>query len=199
MFRALLCFIVRRSNCIIQHLVLSHCVGGRTATYTVWRYQMLYNTIWPPDDEAQQCSKHVEEYAEQPVHRTATYRVWRYQMLYNTIWPPDDEAQQCSKHVEEYNNFYIHGSVLRESNFIIVQQEATYSVYLHFCRQLYTFRMLTPIIRSSYSCNYSFWYWITGSTAARSRCWVGTDTLESVPTQQRERIVVDTVDQCQKL
>jgi len=29
---------------------------------------------------------------------------------------------------------------------------------LHFCRQLYMFRVLTPIIRSWYSCNYSFWY-----------------------------------------
>jgi len=28
---------------------------------SVWRYQMLYNTIWPPDDE-HRCSKHVEEY-----------------------------------------------------------------------------------------------------------------------------------------
>jgi len=27
-------------------------VGGRPVrTYRVWRYQMLYNTIWPPDDE----------------------------------------------------------------------------------------------------------------------------------------------------
>jgi len=54
---------------------------------------------------------------------------------------------------------------------------------LHFCRQLYMFRVLTPIIRSWYSCNYSFWYWLTGSTAIRARCWVGT--------QQRERMVVD--------
>jgi len=23
----------------------------RTATYRVWRYQILYNTIWPSDDE----------------------------------------------------------------------------------------------------------------------------------------------------
>ena len=29
---------------------------------------------------------------------------------------------------------------------------------LHFCRQLYMFRVLTPIIRSSYKCKYSFWY-----------------------------------------
>ena len=53
------------------------------------------------------------------------------------------------------------------------------------------FRVLTPIIRSSYNCNYSFWYWLTGSTAIRLRCWIGT--------QQRERMVVDPVDQCQKL
>ena len=40
---------------------------------------------------------------------------------------------------------------------------------LHFCRQLYMFQVLTPIIRSSYNCNYSFWYWSTGSTTIRSR------------------------------
>ena len=45
------------------------------------------------------------------------------------------------------------------------------------------FRVLTPIIRSSYNCNYSFWHWSTGSTTIRYRCWV--------PTQQRERTVVD--------
>jgi len=39
MFRALCALIIRRSNCIIQHLVSSHSVGGR-----------------------QQCLKHVEEY-----------------------------------------------------------------------------------------------------------------------------------------
>ena len=62
---------------------------------------------------------------------------------------------------------------------------------LYFCRQLYMFRVLTPIIRSWYSCNYSFWYWLTGSNTIRFRCWVGTDscvsycrydTHESVPT-----------------
>ena len=58
---------------------------------------------------------------------------------------------------------------------------------LYFCRQLYMFRVLTLIIRSLYNCNYSFWYWLTGSTTIRSRCWV--------PTQQRERMVVDPVNQ----
>jgi len=52
---------------------------------------------------------------------------------------------------------------------------------LHFCRQLYMFWVLTPIIRSWYSCNYSFWHWSTGST------------------QQRERMVVDPVNLYQKL
>jgi len=50
---------------------------------------------------------------------------------------------------------------------------------LHFCRQLYMFRALTPIIRSSYKCNYSFWYWLTWSSTIRSRCWVGTDSCLS--------------------
>ena len=48
-------FIISRSNCVKQHLVSSHSVSGRpvhrTATYIVWRYHMLYNTVWPPDDE----------------------------------------------------------------------------------------------------------------------------------------------------
>jgi len=89
---------------------------------------------------------------------------------------------------------------------------------LHFWRQLYMFLVLTPIMRSSYNCNYSFWYWLNGSTTICSLCWVGTDscasygkyscitneyllydTHESVPTQQRERMVVDLVNQYQKL
>jgi len=41
---------------------------------------------------------------------------------------------------------------------------------LHICRQLYMFRVLTPIIRSSYNCNYSFWHWSTGSITIRSCC-----------------------------
>jgi len=87
--------------------------------------------------------------------------------------------------------FYIHGSVHRESNLIIVQQDATVFSLLHSCRKLYMFRALTPIIRSSYSCNYSLWDWSTGYTTIRSRCWF--------PTQQRERMAVDPVNQYQKL
>jgi len=75
--------------------------------------------------------------------------------------------------------FYIHGSVHRELNLITVQQDATVFSLLHFCRQLYTFRLLTPIIRSSSNCKYSFWYWLTGSTTIRSRCWVVTDSCVS--------------------
>ena len=72
--------------------------------------------------------------------------------------------------------FYIRGSVHRESNLITVQQYATVFSLLRFCRQLYMFRVLTPVIRSSYNCNYSYWYWSNGSTNIRFRCWVGTDS-----------------------
>jgi hypothetical protein len=47
------------------------------------------------------------------------------------------------------NTFYIHGSVHRESNLITVQQDATVFSLLHFCRQLYMFRVLTPIITAA--------------------------------------------------
>ena len=45
---------------------------------------------------------------------------------------------------------------------------------LYFQRQLNIFRVLTTIIRSSYNCNYSFCYWLTGCTTICSRCWFGT-------------------------
>ena len=77
--------------------------------------------------------------------------------------------------------FYIHGSVHRESNWIIFQQDANVLSLLHFCRQLYMFRVLTPIVKSSYNCNYSFCHWSTASTTIRCHCWVGT--------QQQERMV----------
>ena len=62
-------------NCIIQHLVSSYlyvavrCAGWErtvhgTATYSVWWYQMLYNTIFTSWWWAQQYSKHVEEYTK---------------------------------------------------------------------------------------------------------------------------------------
>ena len=60
---------------------------------------------------------------------------------------------------------YIRESVHRESNLIIVQKDATVFSLLHFCRQLYMFRVLTPIIRSSYNCNCSFWHWLATITS----------------------------------
>ena len=54
---------------------------------------------------------------------------------------------------------------------ILVQQDVIVFSLLHICRQLYRFRVLTPIIRSSYNCNYSFWHWSVGSTTIRSLCW----------------------------
>jgi hypothetical protein len=118
-----------------------------------------------------------------------------------------------NRHETWNNNTQVHLQILpqKEVNLYLlnVQQYATVFSLLHFCRQLYMFRVLTPIIRSWYSSNYSFWYWLTGSTTTHSR-WVGTDSCvsydrylpydahESVPTQQ-DRMVVDTVKQYQKL
>jgi len=70
---------------------------------------------------------------------------------------------------------------------VIVQQDATVFSLLYFCRQLCMFRVLTPIIRSSYNCNYSFWHWPTESTTIRSRCWVGTDSCVSYGKQNIKR------------
>ena len=41
------------------------------------------------------------------------------------------------------SEFYIHGSMHRESNLITVQQDVTVFSLLYFCRQLYMFRVLT--------------------------------------------------------
>jgi len=52
---------------------------------------------------------------------------------------------------------------------IIVEQDATVFSLLHYCRQLYMFRVLTPIIRSRYNCKYSFWCWLTA--VSKIRCY----------------------------
>jgi len=62
-------------------------------------------------------------------------------------------------------------------SWMIVQQDATVFSLLHICGQPYMFRVLTPIIRSSYNCNYSFWHWSTGSTTIPSRCWVARSSI----------------------
>ena len=54
---------------------------------------------------------------------------------------------------------------------IFFSKIATVFSVLYFCRQLYMLRLLTPIIRSSYSCNYSFWHWSTGCTTIRKSGW----------------------------
>ena len=131
-------------------------------------------------------------------------------LAYDAI-PTSEELMFILKIYKDLFNFYIRGSVHRESNLtlnpltwkirwapnnysrrqmgfnwaikglITVQQDVTVFSLLHFCRQLYMFRVLAPTIRSWYSCNYSFWYWLTGSTNIRSRCWVGTDSCVSIP------------------
>jgi len=72
-------------------------------------------------------------------------------------------------------------------NFIIAQQDVTVFSLLCFCRQLYMFLVLTPIIRISCNCNHSFWHRPAGSATVRSR-WVGTDSPETCTAAYRNII-----------
>jgi len=61
---------------------------------------------------------------------------------------------------ERIKEFYVHGSVHRESMSIIVQRDATLYSLLYLCKLLYMFRVVTPpIIRSTCNCNYGIWHW----------------------------------------
>jgi len=98
------------------------------------------------------------------------------------FWKVTDlNEDQIVSHHDRFSSFSSASQNKFMSNWIIFQQDATVFCLLHICRQLYMFRVLTPIIRSSYNCNYNFWHWPTGSATFRSRCWV--------LTQQRERMV----------
>jgi len=56
--------------------------------------------------------------------------------------------------IDTEKQFCIHGSVHRESNLIISNKIRL----LQFITFLYMTRVLIPIIRSWYNCNYSFWF-----------------------------------------
>jgi len=83
---------------------------------------------------------------------------------------------QCL-HYNIYIYTWVHASWIEYNNW---PTRCNLFSLLHFCRQLYMFRVLIPIIRTLYNCNYSFWYWLTGSTTICSRCWVGNDSVGRV-------------------
>ena len=60
-------------NCIIQHLVSSHSVGGRSA------------------HRLREEERGERRVLSQPVHRTATYRCDDTRCCVIQFWPPDDE------------------------------------------------------------------------------------------------------------
>jgi len=89
-------------------------------------------------------------------------------------------SAQTDRHtIRPLTLFLNHGSVHRESSWITVQEDATVFSLLYFCRHLYMFRVLTPIIRSPYNCNYSFWHYSTAYTTIRSRCWISNSTTRA--------------------
>jgi len=95
----------------------------------------------------------------------------------------ESQAAQCWKLYSikrELLKYCIHGSLHCESNWITVQQDVTLFSLLYFCKQLYMFRVLAPIIRSLYNLNYSFWHWAIGSATIFSGYWVWTRQHEQM-------------------
>jgi hypothetical protein len=96
---------------------------------------------------------------------------WRCVWNEYVAWVIVAEGRFERKKKRDASAFYIHGSVHRESNLITVQQDATVFSLLYLCRQPYMFRVLTPIIRSSYSCNCSCtssWWWVSSHETCRA-------------------------------
>jgi len=118
MFWALLCSSSGGQNCIIQHPVSSHSVGGRPVRRlreeiiqsitknNNFPQHLLLKLNWQILHKVNN-KKSSKKVLSQPAHRTVTYRVWRYQMLYNTVLTSQWWTQQHSKHVEEYNKLII--------------------------------------------------------------------------------------------
>jgi len=98
---------------------------------------------------------------------------WRQQITFSWC--------NCTNHSERYEMLviilytWVRASWIGFNNF---PTRCDLFSLLHFYRQLYMFWVLTPIIRSSYNCKYSFWYWLTGSSTIRSH-WVGIDSCVS--------------------
>jgi len=114
-------------------------------SHAVWHIPLLC-LQWKTSDDGQRNSpKHVEFYSKNKLEKLV-HLVGFIIRIYHDARSP--ECQILQRHI---------------SAWIIVQQDATVFSLLYFCRQLYMFRVLTPIIRSSYSCSYSFWHRSTGS------------------------------------
>jgi hypothetical protein len=79
MFRETVVLVIRRSNCIIQHLVSSNSVGGlpvrRLRESSLNLRTGRPSTCWasPLSTCAPDGHLHVESFLSQPAHRTATY------------------------------------------------------------------------------------------------------------------------------
>jgi len=119
-----------------------------------------------------------------PCHFSSTFwlilkNFHNHRCLINADHKPQPLWQFCSNIYKiggfiYFYEFYIHASMQRESICNNCPTRCDLFSFIHFCRQLYMFQVLIPIIRSSCNCNYSFWYWLTGSTTIRSHYWVGT-------------------------
>ena len=118
---------------------------------------------------------------------------WRAQTTYRSVYFGAAHVCGWCTVIKEHNHVYIniyYARLIETENTLIIKvfwdqfnncpTRCDLFSLLYFCRQFYMFRVLTPIIRSPYLCNYSFWYWLTGSTTIRSRYCVGTDSYKHI-------------------
>ena len=83
--------------------------------------------------------------------------------MFRVLTPIVRSSYNCNYSFWHWSTRLAHGtnSLLLISLGVSAQNDATVFSLLYFCRQLYMFRALTPIIWISYNCNYSFWHWLT--------------------------------------
>jgi len=137
---------------------------AKTARYQLdWRLDGLQSqygqVLYQPSDLSSCVTFNISVYTH-----LSSSGFWRYVVL--------------TLYIYIYIYIYIHGSVHRESNWIIVRHATAFSL-LHICRQLYMFRVLTSIVRSSYNCvltpiirrSYnctSAWWWVSTLETCRA-------------------------------
>jgi hypothetical protein len=82
----------------------------------------------------------------------------RQPLLKVTTTDSFQNSELNSKFVHSLNEFYVHVSVHCGSLTITVQKDATMYSLIYLCKLLYMFRVVPPITRSTFNCNYSIWH-----------------------------------------
>jgi len=143
---------------ICLYMFRALCAHHQEVKIVLYNILYHYTCRWPSGAQ-------VERVLSQPAHRTATYRCDDTRCCIIQFWPPDDE-QIVLETCRGILYTWVRALWIEFNN---CPTRCHLFSLLHFCRQLYMFRVLTPIIRSLHSCNYSFWYWL--SAMRKIRCY----------------------------